>query len=77
MCDVTTKNAAPAVEQLIVLNCQCGVVFKRPEKFQKYAMKTGSHFFKWKLKYCDDCFTKRSNKALKRLPEILTILATQ
>ena len=63
------------VKRVVRLRCECGAEFERPEKYKKYHKEQPKTvMWKWKLKYCDLCFKKRTNKALKRLPEIIKVL---
>ena len=51
------------------LICECGKQFTRekvPDKWMKY--------YKWKFEYCDDCFKKKIESALKKLPEVINAL---
>ena len=57
------------------LKCECGAEFERPIKYQEYNEKFPNVMWRWKLTYCDLCYKKRTNKALKRLPEIIRSLA--
>lgn len=58
-------------EEMIQLKCECGESFERPIKYKKYNDESPNVAFKWKLKYCDMCFKKKAQNALKRLPEII------
>ena len=60
--------------EVIKLRCECGTDFERPKKFIKYEKQPHDIVFKWKLRYCDRCFTERVKKASKRLPEIIDML---
>ena len=63
-----------AMEEMIQLKCECGQSFERPMKYKEYNDKSTNVMWKWKLQYCDVCYKKRTDKALKRLPEILKAL---
>ena len=56
---------------MLKLKCECGLDFKREEKYKE----NNNVLFRWKLKYCDKCLHKRTKKALKELPELLKILS--
>ena len=57
------------------LKCECGQEFERPAKYQEYIDKYQHNVhWRWKLKYCDACFKKRTEKALKKLPDIINLL---
>jgi hypothetical protein len=62
------------IEELLTLTCECGTVFTRPEQYQTENEKRTNVFFRWKLKYCDTCYRKRSREALKSLPDVLNAL---
>lgn len=57
---------------MIKLKCEiCGVNYEKPAHYRKW----NNVFFKWSLKFCDDCRRKKEKKALKRLPEVINVLA--
>ena len=59
---------------MIKLKCKnCGVEYKKPADFKKW----NNVFFKWSLKYCDNCRRNKESEALKRLPEIIKALANE
>lgn len=53
------------------LTCECGKQFAR-EKVPDEWMK--NVHYKWKFRYCDDCFKKKAESALKHLPEVINAL---
>jgi hypothetical protein len=62
------------------MNCvTCNAPFERPEEYKEWATDTKYptlvRFYEDKLKYCDPCEIERVEESLKRLPEILKILA--
>lgn len=59
-------------ESAVSLTCECGTRFERKQVSEKLKKKT---FYKWKFRYCNNCFEERVRKALKRLPGIIKILA--
>ena len=59
------------------LRCECGVEFERPKEFKEWFEKDNSVIFKWQLQYCDNCYKKRTDKAMKYLPNILSALARE
>ena len=67
------------MKEMIKLECeQCGQSFERPAIYEKYIVdKPLITTWKWKLKYCDKCFDKKVQNALKRMPEILDILSKE
>lgn len=61
---------------MIKLKCEiCGVNYKKPADFKKWNDERPNVFFRWSLKFCDDCRRKKEKKALKRLPEVINVLA--
>ncbi len=53
---------------MIKLKCEiCGVNYEKPAHYTKW----NNVFFKWSLRFCDDCRRKKENEALKRLPELI------
>ena len=60
--------------ETLKLKCECGQGFERPAKYKLWNDEHPNAHWKWKLRYCDVCFKKRTEEALKRLPEILKAL---
>lgn len=58
--------------EIVNLTCECGKPFIR-EKVPDEWMEN-IHYI-WKFRYCDDCFKKKVESALERLPEIMSTLA--
>jgi hypothetical protein len=63
------------MENTVSLICDCGVQFTRPQKYIVWNSKSQNVMWRWKLKYCDDCYKKRTEQAMSRLPEIIAKLA--
>lgn len=68
--------------KIVALVCECGKTFERPEHFIEKAKGSAAvhpgiarHYLR-KINYCDECHHGRIEAALKRLPEVLTALAS-
>jgi hypothetical protein len=59
------------MKEILKLKCECGKEFERPLKYKIWHEEHYNVHFKWKLQYCDECFSKRVKASLKRLPEVL------
>lgn len=56
--------------------CVCGKLFSRPKRYLKISKENPTiSYWKFQLKYCDECFKKKIEKSLLRLPEILSQLS--
>lgn len=61
-------------EELINLKCEdCAVDYQKPAEYIQYN-ETSNIYFKWSLKYCDNCRIKKEHKALRFLPKVLRAL---
>ena len=58
----------------IKLTCECGQEFERPIKYKTYNEKYPNVMWRWKLAYCDACFTRKADKAMKKLPGIINAI---
>lgn len=62
-------------EEQVELKCECGVIFSRPAKYEKWAESFGGVVFRWKIRYCEECYKARVEKAIMGLPKIIDALA--
>ena len=63
---------------MIKLKCEkCGVKYEKPADFKKWNNERPNVFFKWSLAFCDTCRRNREKEALKRLPEVIKVLANE
>ena len=59
-------------DEMITITCECGKHVERPARYQDL---TDIVIARWKLQYCNDCLSKRMNKAFNVLPEIMCAIA--
>lgn len=76
------SEANISVDGLVMLECECGKSFKRPNEYvlkrDEYQrdFPSAARFYERKLKYCDDCHQKAITRALGTLPELMKALST-
>jgi TorA maturation chaperone TorD len=59
-------------EEMVSLNCEtCKHSYSKPKRWEEFI---SNIFFKWNMKYCDECRRKREKEALKKLPDVLNAL---
>ena len=64
-----------STDDTIQLTCECGAEFYRTKAFIEFNEKHPNVFWRWKLKYCNECYKKNFEKALDKMPEVLTNLS--
>ncbi|NJL77067.1 MAG: hypothetical protein HC892_20700 [Saprospiraceae bacterium] len=63
---------------MIKLKCEkCGIDYEKPAIFKKWNDENPNVFFKWSLKFCDNCRRDIEKKALEKLPEVIKTLANE
>jgi hypothetical protein len=60
------------LEAKIELTCDCGVIFTRPQKYIAWNSKNTNVIFRWKIRYCDNCYNKRIELSMQCVKEVIT-----